>query len=82
MVCNQENQLSTEVLHPTIGPNTANYEVFRAHAGAHLVFNAFWKIQHFCVHQMLMRDPIHQIDFGCNNSSHQGDFAQVSRVSR
>ncbi len=41
-------------------PNTANYERFRA--GAHLVFNAFWKIQHFCVHQMLMRDPMHQID--------------------
>ena len=23
--------------------------------GAHLVFNAFWLVAHFCVHQMLMR---------------------------
>jgi hypothetical protein len=46
------------------GPNAANYERFREQAGAHLVFNAFWKIQHFCVHQMLMRDPMHQIDLG------------------
>jgi hypothetical protein len=46
------------------GPNAANYERFRAHAGAHLVFNAFWKVQQFCVHQMLMRDPGHQIDLG------------------
>ncbi len=46
------------------GPNAANYEKFRAHAGANLVFNAFWNIQHFCVHQMLMRDPMHQIDLG------------------
>jgi hypothetical protein len=46
------------------GPNAANYERFRESAGAHLVFNAFWKIQHFCVHQMLMRDPMHQIDLG------------------
>jgi hypothetical protein len=46
------------------GPNAANYENFSAHAGAHLVFNAFWNIQHFCVHQMLMRDPMHQIDLG------------------
>ena len=46
------------------GPNAANYERFSESAGAHLVFNAFWKIQHFCVHQMLMRDPMHQIDLG------------------
>ncbi len=46
------------------GPNAANYERFRESAGAHLVFNAFWKTQHFCVHQMLMRDPMHQIDLG------------------
>ena len=46
------------------GPNAANYERFRESAGVHLVFNAFWQIQHFCVHQMLMRDPMHQIDLG------------------
>jgi hypothetical protein len=46
------------------GPNAANYERFRESAGAHLVFSAFWKNQHFCVHQMLMRDPMHQIDLG------------------
>ncbi len=45
-------------------PNAANYERFRVHAGAHLVFNAVWKVQHFCVHQVLMRDPMHQIDLG------------------
>jgi hypothetical protein len=48
----------------SLGPNAAKYERFHAHAGAHLVFNAFWKVQHFCVHQMLMRDPMHQIDLG------------------
>jgi hypothetical protein len=46
------------------GPNAANYEQFPAHAGAHLVFNIFWKIQHFCVHQIFMRDPMPQIDLG------------------
>ncbi len=47
-------------------PNATNCENFRAHSGAHLVFNAFWNIQHFCVHQpkMLMRDPMHHFDFG------------------
>jgi hypothetical protein len=54
---------ASDHVHPP-GPNTANYERFRGHAGAHLVFNAFWKIQHFCVHQMLIRDPMHQIDLG------------------
>ena len=46
------------------GPNEAHYEHFRALAGAHLIYNAFWAIQHFCVFQMLMRDPMHQIDMG------------------
>lgn len=46
------------------GPNSSHYEKFRSLAGAHLVFNAFWSIQHFCVHQMLMRDPMHQVDLG------------------
>ncbi len=46
------------------GRDAANYEKFRAHAWDHLVFNAFWKVQHFGVHQMLMRDPMHQIDLG------------------
>lgn len=46
------------------GPNASHYEQFRSQAGAHLIFNAFWTIQHFCVHQMLMRDPMHQIDLG------------------
>jgi hypothetical protein len=67
-------------------PNAANNERFRAHAGVHLVFNAFWKIQHFCVHQMLMRDPMHQVDLGALvtmiSASHQGDSAQVSRKCR
>jgi hypothetical protein len=33
-------------------------------AGAHLFFNAFWLIPHFCVNLMYMRDPMHQIDNG------------------
>jgi hypothetical protein len=53
------------------GPNTANYERFRAHTGAHLVFNAFMKVQHFCVNQMLVHDPMHQIDLGAIVSSGQ-----------
>ena len=44
------------------GPNSANYEAFRELCGAHLVYNAFWNVKHFCVHQMLMRDPMHQVD--------------------
>jgi hypothetical protein len=49
------------------GPNASPYEQFRSQAGAHaahLIFNAFWTIPHFCVHQMLMRDPMHQVDLG------------------
>ena len=37
-------------------------EQFSAQAGEHLIFNALWTIQHFCVHQMLMCDPMHQVD--------------------
>ena len=46
------------------GPNSSHYEAFRSRCSAHLVFNAFWSIPHFCVHQMLMRDPMHQVDLG------------------
>ena len=46
------------------GPNSVHYETMRQVAGAHLVFNAFWLINHFCVHQMLMRDAMHAIDLG------------------
>lgn len=46
------------------GPNSAHYEETRTRCGAHLVFNAFWLIHHFCVHQMLMRDGMHAIDLG------------------
>ena len=48
----------------TPGPNASYYEKFREHCGAHLVFNAFWNIQHFCAHQMMTRDPMHQVDMG------------------
>ena len=44
------------------GPNSSHYEAFRTLCNAHIVNNAFWSIPHFCVHQMLMRDPMHQID--------------------
>ena len=46
------------------GPAAASYEAARKTCKAHLLFNAFWLIPFFCVHQMLMRDPMHQIDLG------------------
>ena len=46
------------------GPAAKTYEKCRKHCQAHILFNAFWSIPHFCVHQMLMRDPMHQIDLG------------------
>jgi hypothetical protein len=46
------------------GPAAKKYEEARKHCRAHILYNAFWKIPHFCVHQMLMRDPMHQIDLG------------------
>jgi hypothetical protein len=46
------------------GPMAEHYEAGRQRCGAHLVFNAFWLIPHFCVHQMLMRDAMHAIDLG------------------
>ena len=46
------------------GPNKSNYESARKECGAHLLFNAFWRIKHFCVQQMLPRDGMHAIDLG------------------
>ena len=46
------------------GTNSIHYDAFRSLCNAHLIFNAFWSIPHFCVHQMLMRDPMHQVDLG------------------
>jgi hypothetical protein len=40
------------------------YESQRKKAGAHLFFNAFWLIPHFCINLMYMRDTLHQIDSG------------------
>ena len=40
------------------------YESQRVKAGAHLFFNAFWLIPHFCINLMYMRDTMHQIDSG------------------
>jgi len=45
-------------------PGAMHYESQRKKAGAHLLFNAFWLIPHFCVNLMYMRDPMHQIDNG------------------
>ena len=41
-----------------------HYKSQRKKAGAHLFFNAFWLIQHFCINLMYMRDTMHQIDSG------------------
>ena len=46
------------------GPASRFYESGRKRAGCHLVYNAFWAIQGFCIHQMCMRDPMHQMDKG------------------
>jgi hypothetical protein len=46
------------------GPNARHYESARKECGAHLLFNAFWTVQNFCVHQMLPRDGMHAIDLG------------------
>ena len=62
------------------GPNSAKYEAFRELCGAHLVCNTIWNVKHrdFCVHQMLMRDPIIDSNesggLGCNCSSHHGNL--------
>ena len=46
------------------GPNASHYEAVRKDCGAHPMYNAFWSLQHFCVHQMLQRDGMHAIDLG------------------
>ena len=44
--------------------NASRCNPLRNKAGAHLLFNAFWLIPHFCVNLMDMRDRLHQIDNG------------------
>ena len=46
------------------GPASKFYESGRKRAGCHQVYNAFWAIQGFCIYQMCMRDPMHQMDKG------------------
>ena len=46
------------------GPESRHYEASRGECGAHLLFNAFWAVANCCVHQLLMKDPMHQIDLG------------------
>ena len=46
------------------GPNSSHYESVRKSVGAHLLYNAFWIVPHFCVYQMLMKDRMHAIDLG------------------
>ena len=46
------------------GPASRYYNSSRLRAGCHLVYNAFWAIQGFCIYQMCMRDPMHQVDKG------------------
>ena len=48
----------------TPGPSSGSYEASRKKAGCHLIWNAFWAINGFCIYQMCMRDPMHQIDKG------------------
>jgi len=59
------NISNTQISHTnTIQLGVKHYEAQRKKAGAHLLFNAFWLIPHFCVNLMYMRDPMHQIDNG------------------
>jgi hypothetical protein len=46
------------------GESVQSYTRVRKIAGSHLVQNAFWLATGFCACQMLMRDPMHQIDHG------------------
>ncbi len=46
------------------GPESTHYEASRAECGAHLLFNVFWAVANCCVHQLLMKNPMHQIDLG------------------
>ena len=46
------------------GASSQSYTRVRKIAGSHLVQNAFWLATGFCACQMLMRDPMHQIDHG------------------
>ena len=46
------------------GPEKIHYEISRAECGAQLLFNAFWAVANCCIHQLLMKDPMHQIDLG------------------
>ena len=59
-------------------PGAIHYESQRKKAGAHLLFNAFWLIPHFCVNLMYMRDPMHQIDNGIIIAFLKGYSAQGS----
>ena len=46
------------------GPESSHYEAGRSECNAHLLFNAFWNVANCCVHQLLMKDSMHQIDPG------------------
>ncbi len=46
------------------GQGVKSYSCVCKIAGVHLVQNTFWLATGFCVCQMLMRDPMHQIDHG------------------
>jgi hypothetical protein len=46
------------------GPESAHYEAGRAECAAQLLFNTLWGVSHCCVHQLLMKESMHQIDLG------------------
>ncbi len=46
------------------GPEASHYEAGRAECGVHLLFKAFWAVANCCVHQLLLKDPMHQINLG------------------
>ncbi len=50
-------------------PNATKYESVRKECGAHLLYNAFWKIKHFCVQQIAPRRNA-RVQPWCSNSTY------------
>ena len=60
------------------GPDAYHCECSRVNAGAHLLFNAFWRVSNFYIFQLYMRDSLHHVHYGTvgpdNNSYSTGNF--------
>ncbi len=52
------------------GPNESRYESVRKECGAHLLYNAFWKIKHFCATDVAPRRNAHVRPWRCYSTYH------------